>query len=202
VKAVWIGVGVALVLWGLMFGAQIANFWLSMSIAATGLAVFALWSQRSTLRTLFCAEWQHVVIGVVSAGLLYAVFFVGDAVSALLFDFATPQVQGIYGMKAGTSPVLISVLLVALIGPAEEIFWRGLVQQRLMERVGAVAGWLLGALVYAAVHVWAWNFMLFMAALVCGLFWGLMYLRWRSLTPVIISHALWDLAIFVLFPIH
>jgi membrane protease YdiL (CAAX protease family) len=42
--------------------------------------------------------------------------------------------------------------------------------------------------------------MLLVAAGVCGLFWGLLYWREQNLIPVIISHSLWDVMIFVLFP--
>ena len=42
----------------------------------------------------------------------------------------------------------------------------------------------------------------FVAAAVCGLFWGLLYLREGSLVPVMISHALWDVMTFVLFPLN
>ncbi len=38
------------------------------------------------------------------------------------------------------------------------------------------------------------------AAFVCGLFWGPMMWKSRSLRPGMISHAVWDLGIFVLSP--
>ena len=66
---------------------------------------------------------------------------------------------------------------------------------------GETRAWLLSSLAYALVHVWAFNFMLLAAALVCGLFWGALY-RWRkNLAPVIVSHAVWDVEIFILFPV-
>ena len=39
------------------------------------------------------------------------------------------------------------------------------------------------------------------AAGLCGLFWGLLYMRTRSVWPGLVSHALWDLVIFVLAPV-
>ena len=99
-------------------------------------------------------------------------------------------------------PWLIGVLLLLLIGPGEELFWRGYVQQTMMQRWQPWMAWLIAAAVYAVVHVWAFNFMLFMAALICGLFWGSMYWKYRSVWPGIISHALWDVAIFVVWPIR
>jgi len=45
--------------------------------------------------------------------------------------------------------------------------------------------------------------MLIMAALVCGVFWGFMYMIFkpRNLVPLLISHALWDVMVFVVLPI-
>ena len=85
-------------------------------------------------------------------------------------------------------------------GPAEEIYWHGFVQRTFSRRFGAVAGVLLTAIIYAAVHVVALNGMLVIAAAVCGLFWGWLYQREQSLVPVIFSHSLWDVLVFVLFP--
>jgi hypothetical protein len=86
-------------------------------------------------------------------------------------------------------------------GPAEEIYWHGFVQRTLGLRLDAIRGVLLTPAVYAAVHISGFNFMLVMAAGVCGLFWGILYQREKSLIPVIISHSLWDVIIFVLFPL-
>jgi membrane protease YdiL (CAAX protease family) len=108
----------------------------------------------------------------------------------------------VYGTRSQASPALIALLLALVIGPAEEIFWRGLMQRKLEGRYGAHAGWILSTMLYAAVHIWALNFMLFMAAVICGIFWGWIYMRYRTLLPGIISHALWDVAIFVLLPVR
>jgi membrane protease YdiL (CAAX protease family) len=104
--------------------------------------------------------------------------------------------------SAQLDPLVIGVLLFFVMGPAEEIYWHGFVQRRLGLRLGAVYGVLLTTVVYAAVHVSAFNFMLVVAAGICGLFWGLLYQKEKSLIPVIISHSLWDVIIFILFPLN
>ncbi len=43
--------------------------------------------------------------------------------------------------------------------------------------------------------------MLFMAAAICGLYWGLVFYTTRSLWPGIISHAVWDVFVFLVAPI-
>ena len=191
----------ATAMWGVMFGLEWGNFWLDMTFAASLLAVGGLLLQRGEIGRIFRFERSHVVVGIASAAALYVVFWAGDRISAAILPFAVEQVGGIYGMKAQMNPLAIGGLLFFLIGPAEEVFWRGFLQDRFQRRWGGVTGWIVAGLVYAAVHIWAWNFMLFIAALICGMFWGWVYLRWRSLWPGIISHAVWDVVIFVLLPV-
>jgi membrane protease YdiL (CAAX protease family) len=51
------------------------------------------------------------------------------------------------------------------------------------------------------VHVWSFNLMLMLAATLCGIFWGLVYLRFGRVWPGLISHALWDCLIFAVIPL-
>ena len=86
--------------------------------------------------------------------------------------------------------------------PAEEIFWRGYVQNALSKRWSPNVGFIVTTLVYALVHIWSFNFMLVMAALVVGAIWGLAYRLYpQKLGALIVSHAVWDVAVFVVFPI-
>ncbi len=192
----------AAAMWGVMFGLEWGNFWLSMTFAATLLAVTGIVATRSELQRIYAFRPIHIAIGVVSAIVLYVMFWIGDFVSAIVFPFAADQVGGIYAMKTQMNPVTIGLLLFFIIGPAEEIFWRGFIQERFAKRWGDTIGWIVAGCVYAAVHIWSWNFMLVMAALVCGVFWGWMYMRWKSLWPGIISHAVWDVLVFLIIPIR
>lgn len=194
----------AALLWSIMFSPWTApqvNFWWMMSGSATLLALCAslahpAWWQGVRFRL------SDVAGGIVVAAALWMIFWTGDKLSAWLFDFARPQVDAIYGMKEGESPWLLSLLMLCLIGPAEEIFWRGYVQRTLSLRWSATAGWLTTALVYALVHAGSCNFMLTMAALVAGGVWGTLYRYFpQRLGALIVSHALWDVAVFIWFPI-
>ena len=119
-----------------------------------------------------------------------------------MFDFARPQVDSIYGMKEGESPWLLAALLLLLIGPAEEIFWRGYVQRTLSKRWNPNVGFVVATLIYALVHAGSCNFMLVMAALVVGAAWGALYRFFPNrFAAVILSHAVWDVAVFIFFPI-
>lgn len=195
---------VAAVLWTIMFTpwtAPYVNFWWMMAGSASLLTLLA---------SLFAPGWwrqlrftpSNIMLGILIAVALWGVFWLGDKLSQLMFDFARPQVDTIYGMKEGESPWLLTALLLLLIGPAEEIFWRGYVQRSLSQHWNPNVGFVVTTLVYTVVHVGSLNFMLVMAAFVAGAVWGLLYRLYPNrLTALIISHALWDVAVFVWFPI-
>ncbi len=203
-KNVLFSIAVAFVLWTIMFSpltAPYINFWWAMTASALSLTL---------LVTLFSPGWWRnikitsadIFWGVVIAVSLWGVFWLGDKVSQWLFDFARPQVDSIYGMKEGESSLLLTLLMLFIIGPAEEIFWRGYVQRSFSLRWNADWGFLVTTAVYALVHVGSLNFMLTMAALVAGFVWGLLYRFFpERFAAIIISHALWDVAVFVWFPI-
>ena len=194
----------ALALWTLMFSPATAPhvpFWWTMAGSALTLCLLSTWFNPGWWRQV---RWSvsNVLLGVGIAAALWMVFWTGDKVSAWLFDFVRPQVDAIYGMKSGESPWVLAVLMLVLIGPAEEIFWRGYVQRALSLRWGANAGFAAATLCYALVHAGSCNFMLLMAALVAGVVWGALYRFFpERFAAIILSHALWDVAVFVWFPI-
>lgn len=192
-----------MLLWMVMFSpwtAHYINFWLMMSISAVVLLTSSMVIQRNDLPGIYRFKTSYILIGIFSAFVLYMVFMGGNFAASQLFSFAKGQINSIYDLRKQSTPVVIG-FLVFLIGPAEEIFWRGIVQHTTAHRLGSIQGYFIASLLYALAHIWAFNFMLVMAALVCGLFWGLVYMKYRSLWPGIISHALWDLLIFVLLPV-
>jgi uncharacterized protein len=188
--------------WYLLFGAKLVNFWWGMAIAAGVLAIWSIiWARHKARKRLFEFQLRYLLWGILSAIVLYGVFWLGNEISTRIFPFASGQIAAVYGNKSQLEPWKIGLLLMFWIGPAEEIFWRGMLQRILAKRFGDNIGWIMGALIYGAVHIWALNFMLFMAALICGLYWGWIYKRFGSLWPGIISHAVWDVLIFLIFPV-
>lgn len=155
--------------------------------------------RQSLPGALGCFIYYGLGVGL-SVG-LWCFFWLGDKVSQLLFSFARPQVDAIYDMGSSFPRWAIALLLLFVIGPAEELFWRGFVQRRMAERWGAWGGFAVATLCYTLVHVWSGNLMLLLAAAACGFCWGLLYcLLPKRLPALILSHALWDAAAFVFFP--
>ena len=147
-------------------------------------------------------DFTNIVTGVLLAAALWGVFWLGELFSTLLFDFARPQVDLIYGMKEGENPWILTLLMLFIIGPAEEIFWRGYLQKNFTKRWNPDVAFVVTTLMYSLVHISKFNFMLIMAAMVAGIVWGLAYRFFpEKLGAIIISHALWDCAVFIWFPI-
>lgn len=195
---------VAAALWFVLFSpftAPYVPFWTGMVVADIVLITLTVLIDGSwTRRIVF--SWKNLLLGVIIAAVLWGVFFVGDKLSQLMFSFARPQVDSIYGMKDESDLWRIGISLFLLIGPVEEIFWRGFVQKNLSDFYSDNVGFILTLLFYTAIHIPSGNFMLIMAAMVAGGFWGLIYRIWpQSFTALVVSHALWDTAAFVVFPI-
>jgi membrane protease YdiL (CAAX protease family) len=191
----------AIILWFVTFYLTWSSFWLKISFSAAALAALSLILQPLDKEQLKF-DGKVILTGIVSAAVLYFIFFSGKAVSTTLFTFAQPQIGGIYQKGAGTPMWIIALLLFFITGPAEELYWRGYLQNNLMIRFGKWQGWLLATLIYAGVHIWSLNFMLIGAAAVAGAFWGLIYWRSNSLAAVIISHSVWSAVVFAVFPLH
>ncbi len=179
------------------------DFWWWMSLNVILLVSFGLSSDKSYLR-LILKDLQDgllkkIGLGILSAGLLYAVFFIGNTVSRMIFPFAGTEIGQVYSFKQNASALRIILLMIFIIGPGEELFWRGYLQRHWQTRFGKTRGFVFAAVLYSLVHVASGNIMLVLSAGVCGLFWGFLYLRYRSILMICVSHTLWDLMIFVFF---
>ena len=181
------------------------DFWWGMSLSVAVLVTFSLLADRSRRLSLL-QDWREgrakkIGLAVLSSLVLYGIFWAGNVLTSIAFPSAGKEIAAVYSFKQDASVVRIGLLIVFIIGPGEELFWRGFVQRRWQRSPGRPSRWLLASLFYAAVHVGSGNFMLVLSALVCGLYWGAIYARFQSVTMVAISHTIWDMLIFVFFPL-
>lgn len=195
------GLALAAFFWVVIFGWRIVNFWAGMVAAAVVLTAYAVLAGGVPWKR---DEWtyENAVVGAAGALGLFAIFALGNWVARVIFPFASGQIGDVYSIREQADRLLIGAILLLVTSPAEEIFWRGFLQRQLSAWVGPGLAWVLGALVYALVHVASGNLMLVLAAFVAGLGWGLLLLWRRSVVPGIISHSLWTVMIFLLFPLN
>ncbi len=178
-------------------------FWAALCVpylALAALALHKLWDE-GRLVDVMAPRWGDLSVGVVTGAALLAASF---GARALLTPADSPRVGWLLRIYAqlGDSDVVQRSLpytsLVLLIVVCEELVWRSMVLDELVQRFGPRRGWPLSALLYGLSAlptlftlrdpVAGLNPLLFTAALGCGIVWT--FLAWYKgrLMPVIIAH--------------
>jgi membrane protease YdiL (CAAX protease family) len=136
----------------------------------------------------------------VGLGLLTGVLLFGGSRAFLwtfcggLTDALCAPTADLFGrfQPRGLAPALVLTLLVA---PAEELFWRGVVQAWLTGRFGAERALPLAVLAASGVALASGEPLLALATLPTYAVWGALT-AWRgSLVPALVSHATWTLLV-------
>jgi uncharacterized protein len=174
------------------------RFWDRMTLTGIGLGSFAILTSAPARRARV-RPW-HVIAGLSSAAVLYVTFTIGDRFARRFVPGGEDQIRQIYALRALRQRGEIATRLATIIGPAEELFWRGLVQAAFMRRYGRWRGAALAALAYGGVHVTTGNFTLFGAAGVAGAHWCVLYAFGVPLGALVVSHVAWDVWIFLVQP--
>ncbi len=196
--ALAVGLAAAVAAFTATFRGPRDRFWTRMTWTGTSLGLLALLaSGRSRGARL---RWWHVPVGLASAGILYVTFQVGDRFARRFVPGGDAQIREIYALRSLRPQGEIALRLASIIGPAEELFWRGFIQQALMRRFGRWRGAALAAGAYGGVHLTSGNFTLIGAAGVAGAHWCTLYAAGVPLGALIVSHVAWDVWIFLVQP--
>ena len=188
------GLVLAAAVWALMFVPGRQGFWGRAAVAGTAIATYAVVVQWDRWDELLRPHVADVALGVLAASVLYGVFFAGDRVLRRWMPRLAGQVDTLYLVRSVRSSGRLPVpAVLVLVGCAEELFWRGFVQDR--------AGFAVALAAYVAVHLWERKAVLVLAAVVGGAYWGGMFAWRESLVGPLVSHALWDLSVIVWFPL-
>jgi len=180
------------------------DFWYWMSsnlLILLTLTFIADNSNATEIRKDFSVmPYRKAIMGILFAGILFIIFYLGNFLIRQLVEGAAEGIQNVYSFKQQASPLRIGILMLLIIGPGEELFWRGYLQRRLSMRFGKATGFLLATMLYTAVHIATGNIVLVLAALICGLFWGWLYMKYQSMIINVVSHTVWDVGVFLLLP--
>ena len=188
-------------LWYWIFAVKTGNFWIKLAVSAALLASASGYFTREEIPDLLRMRVIDLPVGLASAAILYAVFFVGNMVLIDLLPSAQAGIKAVYAPKSALPSRAAGALLLCLTALAEEVFWRGFVQRIVVRKTGIALGIALGVLFYAGVHAWSLNVPLILAAVVAGAVWAVQFQLTKSLPSVIVSHAVWSVSIFLLLPV-
>lgn len=144
--------------------------------------------------------WKSFVYGVSSGVFLYGIFALGYHLLLLTPIHIADSVGSFFANYAPYS-IWHYLLLMFLIVPSEEIFWRGLVQQKLKHYMSTPFAVVISSVLFgsalALIGFWPGAF----AGVIAGLLFGFLY-EWKKSMPVIIvSHLVMIVLLFFVFPL-
>lgn len=174
------------------------QFWQRMTRTGLGLGALAVATQGDLRRAR--PRPVDVVTGVGIAAALYGVFQVGDRAARRIMPSGAEDIGEVYLLRSLRPKGEIAARLATVIGPAEELYWRGLVQSELTRRLGPVRGAAAAAVVYGGAHIVTGNPTLVGAATVAGAGWSAMAALGVPMPALVVSHVVWDIWIFLVQP--
>ena len=190
VKLLALGIAAAFAAFGLTFRGPRERFWDRMTASGLVLGGLALATDRGARRVRIGPG--EIALGLATAAGLYGIFRVGDTVAREVMPRGGDEIGDIYALRSLRSKEELATRLGLVIGPAEELFWRGFVQGR--------AGYLTATALYGGAHVVTENATLIGAATIAGAYWGLLRAIGVPLGALVVSHVAWDIWIFLVAP--
>jgi hypothetical protein len=143
---------------------------------------------------------KDVATGAAIAAALYGVFTVGDKAARVIMPSGAEDIGEVYALRTLRPKGEIAARLAAIVGPAEELYWRGMLQSELTRRYGPVKGAAAATAAYSGVHVCTRNPTLIGAATVAGASWSALRALGVSMPALVVSHIIWDIWIFLVQP--
>ena len=189
-KLLALGIAAAFAAFGLTFRGPRARFWDRMTATGLVLGGLAFAADRDVRRVRIGP--REVAVGLASAAGLYGIFRVGDTVAREIMPRGVEEIGDIYALRSLRPKEELAARLGLVIGPAEELFWRGFVQGR--------AGYLTATALYGGAHIVTENVTLIGAAAIAGAYWGFLRAVGVPLGALVVSHVVWDIWIFLVAP--
>lgn len=190
------GLALALAGWTFLFWRPPQGIWPRTWVTATVLSAYAALAMAATGRldtVVGPISPVALVSGVLIGGAWLVATHIGHAVLCRLFPGFLDQISDLYSLREGDRISTMVGPVVAMAG-AEELFFRGFVQDR-MGLLGAVV-------VYTAVQVVAGKWALTLAALLGGAVWGGLLWWTDGLVAPVVAHVLWTGALTFVWPLR
>jgi uncharacterized protein len=173
------------------------SVWLAQGVAVGAASVAALVTGSVHLSPKM--SWALAVLAGLAAGLaLYA----GTAAFVRLVGghpVFRRHVRALYDQRHRISLPEALVLAALVIGPGEEVFWRGLFQSSLAESHGWWAGAALTWATYTAANAVGGSLPILAGALVGGAAWGLLAAATHGVLASMLCHSVWT-GLMIAFP--
>lgn len=178
------------------------NVWLGTGVAAT-LSLLLL-RRLSSPPGIRAGELSALNVATgVAVGLAMAVTtWLLYPISVDLVPGVSTEVPKLYSVLRQPPGPLLAFPVIVLVITAEEWVWRGLAIDVIGRTASPAASVVLASLTYVLPQVAFRSPLLVVVALLCGLVWGALRVWTKGLTAPLIAHVLWNVLVFVLFPVE
>jgi membrane protease YdiL (CAAX protease family) len=160
----------------------------------------SMWVRTGMLATLSIRRMEGIGFGLLPRGrewllgLRYFAYFLPIGLAlAVGLAFIQPEAP-VFSVRTVLVAVATFLGVLWVLALSEEFFFRGILQQQLSRSMHSEwAGLIVASILFGLVHLWFrafpnWRFALL--ATVAGVFYGLAYMRGRSIRPAMVTHAL------------
>jgi membrane protease YdiL (CAAX protease family) len=197
-KLAKLGLLIAYPAFALTFRGPRDRFWDRMTTTGAILGTLAIAGDRSLQRPRL--RRRDVALGLGVAAGLYGIFQIGDRLARRILPSGDENIRDIYELRNLRPKDEIAMRLAAVVGPAEELFWRGLFQRSIARRRGWASAAAASTVAYGGAHLVTGNPALIGAATVAGLYWSTLAALGLPMAALIVSHIAWDIWIFLVAP--
>jgi len=145
--------------------------------------------------------WEYLVFGIGYGTLTYGLIATAYRFFSLFTDKATVSVEQFLN-DFGPISVWHYMLLILIIIPGEELFWRGFIQQKLKAYMSPFFAVLTSSLLFGLSMSFSGFWLGVLAAITSGLLWGLLYEWKKSMPLIIIAHITMTILLFLVLPLN
>jgi len=178
------------------------NVWIGTGAAAVvSILLLSLWARASIRSSLERPALQSVLVGVaVGIAMSFAIWWLYPLSIAILPPIEG-QVETLYALLRQPPGPIRAFPLLLLVVAAEELVWRGLAIDVFSKVLGPWRAVLVSALLYVLPQIAFRSPLLMIIALLCGLVWGALRVRFKNLAAPLSAHVIWDVLVFIMYPV-
>lgn len=178
------------------------NVWIGTG-AAAALSMLLLWiGARPSVRSILGENPRlGIALGIVVGTVMSLATWGLYPLSVNVLPPVQGEVETLYGLLRQTPGPVRAFPLLLVVVAAEELVWRGLAVDLFTPALGSWRAALMAALLYVLPQIAFRSPLLIIVALLCGLVWGALRVRTGGLTAPFVAHIMWDVLVFIIYPV-
>lgn len=143
--------------------------------------------------------FHYLILSIAFGALTYALLFIGYKLIDLTPFMSTKSINS-FIHKFGPSSIWHYLLLLFIIAPGEEIFWRGFIQQQLKKYLPPVFAITVAAALFSMSFAISGFWLGVLAAFIVSLVFGFLYEWKKSMPLIILAHITMLILLFLVIP--